>query len=163
MFDLCSSVRRIALGALGYALLCGGAAVPLGTPAHAAPVALEIIENTPGSGTEVRRGWFATIRYAGWIYDDNAADKKGVQFINSDDKGRPVTFVYGYKRALAGMEKGMEGMKVGGRRTLIIPPKLGFSGSRQHPPEGMPRDAALIIELELLDVVPQANVNPPNE
>jgi FKBP-type peptidyl-prolyl cis-trans isomerase len=61
------------------------------------------------------------------------------------------------------MEKGMEGMKVGARRTLIIPPKLGFAGSRQHPPDGIPRDAALVIELELLDVVPQANVNSPDE
>jgi FKBP-type peptidyl-prolyl cis-trans isomerase len=57
----------------------------------------------------------------------------------------------------------MEGMKVGARRTLIIPPKLGFAGSRQNPPEGVPRDAALVIELELLDVVPQANVNRSDE
>jgi FKBP-type peptidyl-prolyl cis-trans isomerase FkpA len=162
MPDLRPTARRIARDTLGFALLCLGVTVPL-TPAYSAPTELEVIEHTPGDGAEVRRGWFATIRYAGWIYDEQAADKKGAQFINSDDKGRPVTFVYGYKRALPGMEKGMEGMKVGARRTLIIPPKLGFGSSRQKPPEGIPRDAALVIELELLDVVPQSNVNRPNE
>ena len=159
MSDLRTPARR---NALFFALLCLAVALP-SAPAHCAPTELEVIEHTPGDGAEVRRGWFATVRYTGWIYDDHAADKKGAKFINSDDRGRPVTFVYGYKRALVGMEKGMEGMKVGARRTLIIPPKLGFAGSRQHPPEGTPRDASLIIEVELLDVVPQANVNRDDE
>ena len=162
MSDLRTTARRIARNTLGFALLCLGAAIPL-APAHCAPAELEVIEHTPGNGAEVRRGWFATVRYTGWVYDEQAADKKGAKFIDSDDKGRPVTFVYGYKRALPGMEKGMEGMKVGARRTLIIPPKLGFASSRQNPPDGMPRDAVLVIELELLDVVPQSNVNRPNE
>jgi len=162
MSDLRPNARRIARSILGLALLCLGASMPL-APAHSAPTELEVIEHTPGDGAEVRRGWFATIRYTGWIYDQQAADGKGAQFINSDDKGRPVTFVYGYKRALPGIEKGMEGMKVGARRTLIIPPKLGFASSRQNPPDGMPRDAVLVIELELLDVVPQSNVNRPDE
>ena len=162
MSDLRSTARRIACITLGFASLCMGAVMPL-APAYCAPTELEVIEHAPGNGAEVRRGWFATIRYIGWVYDEQAADRKGAKFIDSDDKGRPVTFVYGYKRALPGMEKGMEGMKVGARRTLIIPPKLGFAGSRQHPPEGMSRDAALIIELELLDVVPQANVNRADE
>lgn len=162
MPDLRPTARRIVRNILGFVLLCLGATMPL-APAHSAPTELEVIEHTPGDGAEVRRGWFATIRYTGWIYDEQAADGKGAQFINSNDKGRPVTFVYGYKRALSGMEKGMEGMKVGARRTLIIPPKLGFASSRQNPPEGMPRDAVLVIELELLDVVPQSNVNRPDE
>lgn len=162
MSHLHPTARRIARNILGFALLCLGVAMPL-APAHSAPTELEVIEHAPGDGAEVRRGWFATIRYTGWIYDEQAVDRKGAQFINSDDKGGPVTFVYGYKRALPGMEKGMEGMKVGARRTLLIPPKLGFAGSRQHPPDGMPRDAALVIELELLDVVPQSNVDRPNE
>jgi FKBP-type peptidyl-prolyl cis-trans isomerase FkpA len=154
--------RRSALKIVGFAFFCLGMAIPL-QPAHCAPTELEVLEHTPGTGAEVQRGWFATIRYTGWIYDEQAANQKGAQFINSDDKGRPVTFVYGYKRALPGIEKGMEGMKVGARRTLVIPPKLGFASSRQHPPEGMPRDAALVIELELLDVVPQSNVNRADE
>ncbi len=162
MSDLRPTARRIARDTAGIALLCLSMTMA-SAPGYSAPTELEVIEHTPGDGAEVRRGWFATISYAGWIYDEQAADRKGAQFINSDDKGGPVTFVYGYKRALPGMEKGMEGMKVGARRTLIIPPKLGFASSRQNPPEGIPRDAALVIELELLDVVPQSNVNRPNE
>ena len=162
MSHLRPTARRIARDILGFALLCLSVTMP-STPAYPAPTELEVIEHTPGDGAEVRRGWFATIRYTGWMYDEQATDRKGAQFINSDDKGGPVTFVYGYKRALPGIEKGMEGMKVGARRTLIIPPKLGFASSRQKPPEGIPRDAALIIELELLDVVPQSNVNRPTE
>ncbi len=162
MSDLRPTNNRIARSILGFVLLFVGVTMPL-APAHSAPTELEVIEHTPGNGAEVQRGWFATIRYTGWIYDEQVANRKGAQFINSDDKGRPVTFVYGYKRALTGIEKGMEGMKVGARRTLIIPPKLGFAGSRQYPPEGVPRDAALVIELELLDVVPQSNVNRPDQ
>jgi FKBP-type peptidyl-prolyl cis-trans isomerase FkpA len=162
MPDLRPTACRLAHNILVFTTLCLGAIMPL-APAHSAPTELEVIEHTPGVGAEVRRGWFATIRYTGWIFDEQAAGGKGAQFISSDDKGRPVTFVYGYKRALPGMEKGMEGMKVGARGTLIIPPKLGFAGARQNPPEGMSRDAALVIELELLDVVPQSNVNRPNE
>ena len=82
--------------------------------ALAAPTEIEIVDRTVGTGLEPKRGWFAIIRYTGWIYDEQAADKKGKRFIHSDDRGAPVSFVYGYKRALPGLEKGMEGMKVGG-------------------------------------------------
>jgi len=110
-----------------------------------------------------RRGWFAIIRYTGWIYDEQAADRKGRKFINSDDRGAPVSFVYGYKRALPGLEKGMEGMKVGGHRTVIIPAKYAYKGARQEPPDGVSVDSNLIIDVELVDVVPQANSAPSNE
>jgi FKBP-type peptidyl-prolyl cis-trans isomerase FkpA len=116
-----------------------------------------------GTGLEPRRGLFVIIRYTGWIYEEQAADKKGKKFINSDDRGAPVSFVYGYKRALPGLEKGMEGMKVGGQRTVIIPAKYAFKGARQQPPEGVSVDSDLIIDIELVDVVPQANSAPSNE
>ncbi len=129
--------------------------------ASAAPSELEFVDHTVGQGQEVRRGWFAIIRYEGWIYDEQAADKKGKKFVNSDDRGAPVSFVYGYKRALPGLEKGMAGMKAGGRRTIIIP--HGFKGARQESPDGVPVDADLIMDVELVDVVPQANTAPSNE
>ena len=130
---------------------------------HAAPNEIEVTDQVIGTGPEPRRGWFAIIRYTGWIYDEQAADKKGKQFIHSDDRGAPVSFVYGYKRALPGLEKGMEGMKPGGRRTVIIPAKNAYKGARQEPPDGVPIDAKLIIDIELVDVVPQANSAPANE
>jgi FKBP-type peptidyl-prolyl cis-trans isomerase FkpA len=131
--------------------------------AHAAPTEIEVTDQSVGSGLEPRRGWFAVIRYTGWIYDEQAADGKGRKFIHSDDRGAPVTFVYGYKRALPGLEKGMQGMKVGGRRTIIIPAKYAFQGARQESPEGVSIDSNLIIDVELVDVVPQANAAPSNE
>ena len=131
--------------------------------ADAAPTAIEVLDRTVGDGLEPRRGWFVIIRYTGWIYDEQAPDSKGKQFINSDDRGAPVSFVYGYKRALPGLEKGMEGMKVGGRRTVVIPAKNAFKGARQEPPDGVSIDSDLIIEVELVDVVPQSNSAPSND
>ena len=141
------------------ALMC----LLLPAPAAAAPTDIEITDRIVGTGPEPRKGWFAIIRYTGWIYDEQAADKKGKKFINSDDRGAPVSFVYGFKRALPGLEKGMEGMKAGGQRTVIIPAKLAFKGSRQESPEGVSVDSNLIIDIELVDVVPQANSAPSNE
>lgn len=129
----------------------------------AAPAEVTFVDVAVGDGPEIRRGWFATIRYHGWIYDEQAPGKKGRKFINSDDRGAPVTFVYGYKRALPGMEKGMAGMKVGGRRTVVIPAKEGFKGARQQSPDGVSVDSDLIIDIELVDVVPQANTAPADD
>jgi FKBP-type peptidyl-prolyl cis-trans isomerase FkpA len=129
----------------------------------AKPTEIEIVDRVVGDGQVPRRGWFVIIRYTGWIYDEQAADKKGKRFIHSDDRGAPVSFVYGYKRALPGLEKGMEGMKVGGQRTLVIPARFAFKGARQESPDGVSVDSDLIIDVELVDVVPQANAAPANE
>lgn len=153
----CPAVIALALSSLLYAPTLWPAS------AHAAPTEIEVVDRTLGNGLVPRRGWFAIIRYTGWIYDEQAADGKGRKFINSDDRGAPVTFVYGYKRALPGLEKGMEGMKVGGRRTIIIPAKNAYKGARQQPPDGVSLDSNLIIDVELVDVVPQANSAPSNE
>ena len=151
-----------ARSALALALMVAGlVAGPL--PAAAAPQEIEIVDQSVGDGPEPRRGRFVIIRYTGWIYDEQAPGHKGRQFIRSDDRGAPVSFVYGYKRALPGLEKGMEGMKAGGRRTVVIPAKYAFKGARQESPDGVPVDANLVIDVELIDVVPQANAAPANE
>lgn len=131
--------------------------------AQAAPSEIEITDQIVGDGPQPKRGWFVIIRYVGWIYDEQAPDRKGKKFINSDDRGAPVSFVYGYKRALPGLEKGMEGMKAGGRRTVVIPAKIAFKGARQEPPDGVSIDSNLIIDVELVDVVPQSNAAPSSE
>ena len=64
----------------------------LPTPVPAAPTEIEVVDRIVGTGPEPRKGWFAIIRYTGWIYDEQAADKKGKRFINSDDRGAPVSF-----------------------------------------------------------------------
>ena len=157
IFRTCPAVIALALSSL----LCAPTLWP--ASAHAAPAEIEVVDRTVGSGLEPRRGWFVIIRYTGWIYDEQAPDRKGKKFINSDDRGAPVSFVYGYKRALPGLEKGMEGMKAGGRRTVIIPAKYAYKGARQQSPDGVSVDSDLIIDVELVDVVPQANSTPSNE
>jgi len=157
IFRSCSAVITLVLPSL----ICASTLTP--APAHAAPTEVEVVDQAVGSGLEPRRGWFVIIRYTGWIYEEQAPDRKGKKFINSDDRGAPVSFVYGYKRALPGLEKGMEGMKVGGHRSIIIPAKYAFKGARQQSPDGVSVDSDLIIEVELVDVVPQANSAPSNE
>ena len=161
-------IARALPGLLGATTLLGamtllGAATLWPASAHAAPTEIEVVDQIVGTGIEPRRGWFVIIRYTGWVYDEQAPDKKAKRFINSDDRGAPVSFVYGYKRALPGLEKGMEGMKVGGRRSVIIPAKYTLTGARQQSPDGVSVDSDLIIDIELVDVVPQANSAPSNE
>ncbi len=157
IFRLIRAMMALALSSLLYTSILWS------NPAHAVPTEIEVTDQAIGSGPEPRRGWFVIIRYTGWIYDEQAADKKGKRFINSDDRGAPVSFVYGYKRALPGLERGMEGMKAGGRRTVVIPAKNAYKGARQEPPDGVSVDSNLVIDIELVDVVPQANSAPSNE
>ena len=108
-----------------------------------------------GDGPEIRRGWFAVMHYTGWVYDGRAQDSRGAQFVSSRERGQPTIFVYGYYRALAGLEKGMRGMKVGGKRTIVVPPGLGYDDLKHPTPRDVPPKSTLIFDVELLDVVPQ--------
>jgi len=138
-------------------LLLAGAAPALAgeTP----PDEVQAVDLAVGEGEEIRRGWFAIMHFTGWVYDGEAAEHKGPRFVSSRERGRPTTFVYGYQRALIGLEQGMRGMKVGGRRTIVVPPKLAYDDLKYPTPDGVPPKAALVFEVELLDVVPQHNSN----
>ncbi len=127
--------------------------------AEGVPAEVQVIEQVVGDGQEVRRGWFAIMHFIGWVYDEQAPEHKGRQFADSRARGKPTTFVYGYQRALIGLEKGMLGMKVGGKRTIIVPPKLGYDDLKYPTPRDVPPKSALVFEIELLDVVPQQNAN----
>lgn len=123
------------------------------------PAEVLITDQTVGDGPEVHRGWFAIMHFTGWVYDEQAAGHKGRQFVDSRERGQPTTFVYGYQRALIGLEKGMRGMKAGGKRTIIVPPKLGYDDLKYATPKDVPPKSALVFDIELLDVVPQQNTN----
>ena len=83
------------------------------------------------------------------------------EFASSREQGESLSFVYGLKRVLPGLEKGLAGMRVGGRRTLVVPPDLGFDGLKYPRPTDVPVGAALVFDVELLDVVAQSA--PPDE
>jgi len=121
----------------------------------ALPTRIAITDQQVGSGREIRDGMFAVLHYTGWVFDPAAADGKGRQFVNSRERGESLSYVYGYGRAVRGLERGMEGMKVGGKRTIVIPPKLGYDGFKHPYPPEVPKDSALVFEVELIDVVPQ--------
>jgi len=115
---------------------------------HSVVKELEIIDLDLGDGKEAKNSKRVAVHYTGWLYDESAADKKGKKFDSSYDRKRPLVFSLGNKDVIQGWEKGLLKMKVGGKRTLIIPPHMGY-GSKGYPPV-IPPNAALIFDIELL-------------
>lgn len=101
-----------------------------------------------GTGEEAVVGKAVEVHYTGWLYDPNAPDKKGAKFDSSRDRGAPFTFLLGAGRVIKGWDKGVAGMKVGGQRTLIIPPEMAY-GSRGAG-NVIPPNSALIFDVELI-------------
>ena len=87
------------------------------------------IDTKVGSGEEAEVGKTVNVHYTGWLYDENAPDKKGKKFDSSFDRKEPFSFMLGAGRVIKGWDQGVTGMKVGGQRTLIIPPSMAY-GSR---------------------------------
>ena len=79
-----------------------------------------------GSGTEAAAGQRVTVHYTGWLYDESTADRKGRKFDSSRDRNEPFTFRLGAGEVIRGWDEGVAGMKIGGQRTLTIPPGLGY-------------------------------------
>lgn len=101
-----------------------------------------------GTGEEATIGKAVEVHYTGWLYDASAPDKKGAKFDSSRDRGTPFSFLLGAGRVIKGWDRGVAGMKVGGERTLIIPPELAY-GARGAG-NVIPPNAALIFDVELL-------------
>ena len=108
---------------------------------------LKNIDTKVGTGAEPKAGQTVTVHYTGWLYENGA---KGKKFDSSRDRGQPFEFPLGMKRVIAGWDEGVATMKVGGKRTLVIPPELGY-GARGVGGV-IPPNATLIFEVELLDV-----------
>ena len=103
-----------------------------------------------GSGREAEPGFNVTVHYTGWLYDDKAADKKGTKFDSSVDRKEPFKFDLGAGQVIQGWDEGFAGMKIGGKRTLVIPPEMGY-GARGAG-GAIPPNATLVFDVELLDV-----------
>ncbi|HEY8809618.1 MAG TPA: FKBP-type peptidyl-prolyl cis-trans isomerase [Solirubrobacterales bacterium] len=114
--------------------------VPTGAP----PKKLEVKELEEGSGAEVKAGDEVTVQYVGVNY------KNGKEFDSSWSRNEPFSLTLGAGSVIPGWEQGIEGMKVGGRRELIIPPELAY-GEEGRPP-AIPSNETLVFVIDLLEV-----------
>ena len=123
---------------------------PISSKMDAKVTELKKIDVKPGTGAEATKGQTVVVHYTGWLYDPAALGQKGAKFDSSRDRPTPFSFVLGAGRVIRGWDEGVAGMKVGGQRTLIIPPDMAY-GSRGAGGV-IPPDATLIFDVELLEV-----------
>jgi peptidylprolyl isomerase len=123
------------------------AAMAQGAKPVTTPSGLQIIDSKVGTGASPKAGQTCVMHYTGWLYENGA---KGKKFDSSVDRGEPFEFPIGRGQVIAGWDEGVASMKVGGKRTLIIPPALGY-GARGAGGV-IPPNATLIFDVELLGV-----------
>lgn len=110
---------------------------------------LQVIDVTMGTGVTATSGRHISVHYTGWLYDEDAVDHKGQQF-GSSVGGAPLAFTLGNREVILGWDQGIPGMRVGGRRRLIIPSSHAYGPSGNGP---IPGGAALVFDVELIGVI----------
>lgn len=108
---------------------------------------LQITDTQVGTGAEARKGQTVSVHYTGWLFSNG---QQGAKFDSSRDRGQPFAFPLGDGMVIRGWDEGVVGMKVGGQRTLIIPPEMGY-GARGAGGV-IPANATLKFDVELLGV-----------
>jgi FKBP-type peptidyl-prolyl cis-trans isomerase FkpA len=134
------------------------APAPAAEPAaDAAPAAtgtenmpMQKIDLAPGNGAEIKSGQNALVHYTGWLYDAAAPENKGKKFDSSVDRNEPFEFPVGAGMVIKGWDEGVVGMKVGGKRRLVIPPDMGY-GARGAGGV-IPPGATLVFDVELVEI-----------
>ncbi len=111
---------------------------------------LQITDTTVGNGAPATAGKEVTVHYTGWLYDEKAADHHGKKFDSSRDRAEPFAFRLGAGNVIRGWDQGVADMKVGGKRTLVIPPDLGYGARGAGGAIGP--NATLVFDVELLGV-----------
>ena len=109
------------------------------------PSGLQFIDNVVGDGPEAAAGQHVTVHYTGWLHNNG---EQGAKFDSSRDRNDPFDFPLGAGMVIKGWDEGVQGMKIGGQRTLIIPPELGY-GARGAGGV-IPPNATLKFDVELL-------------
>jgi FKBP-type peptidyl-prolyl cis-trans isomerase FkpA len=129
-------------------------AEPAATAAPAATgtenMAMLKIDLAPGTGAEIKSGQNALVHYTGWLFDANAPENKGKKFDSSVDRNEPFEFPVGAGMVIKGWDEGVVGMKVGGKRRLVIPPEMGY-GARGAGGV-IPPGATLVFDVELVEI-----------
>jgi FKBP-type peptidyl-prolyl cis-trans isomerase FkpA len=101
-----------------------------------------------GTGADALTGSTVTVNYTGWLYDATKTDNKGAQFDSSIGR-TPFQFTLGTGQVIRGWDQGIPGMKVGGRRRLVIPPSLAYGSTRSGP---IPPNATLVFDVEMVSI-----------
>ncbi len=130
---------------LALSVACGENAAPTAPPLD---IPFSTTDLTVGTGTEATNGKTVRVYYTGWVYSATATDNKGAQF-DASTSGAGFSFTIGVSSVIQGWHQGLPGMKVGGKRRLIIPPSLGYGSQGAG---AIPPNAHLIFEIELLSV-----------
>lgn len=133
---------------------CGGGGDSGGTPAVVNnPAALTKTDSAIGTGAEAVAGARVQVNYTGWLYSAAAADFKGTKF-DASQPGKPFTFVVGAtgtsESVIPGFSQGVQGMKVGGKRTILIPSSLGYGAAGVA--GAIPGNTGLVFDVELVKV-----------
>ena len=144
--------RRFAVIALALVPAAAGAAMISPALAQTAkpvttPSGLQIIDSKVGTGPSPKTGQTCVMHYTGWLYENGV---KGKKFDSSVDRGQPFEFKIGQHQVIAGWDEGVASMKVGGKRTLIIPAALGYGA--QGAGNVIPPNATLMFDVELLGI-----------
>ena len=146
-------LKLVRLSLTSLALVAGAACLPFAGTALAqettvtTPSGLKIEDTKVGEGASPATGQTCVMHYTGWLYENG---QKGRKFDSSVDRGEPFEFPIGTGRVIKGWDEGVASMKVGGKRTLIIPPELGY-GARGAGGV-IPPNATLIFDVELLGI-----------
>ncbi len=108
---------------------------------------LQYEDTIVGEGATAEAGQRVNVHYTGWLYNNS---EKGNKFDSSKDRGQPFSFALGAGQVIGGWDEGVQGMKVGGTRNLVIPPNLGYGAAGAG--GAIPPNATLLFEVELLGV-----------
>jgi FKBP-type peptidyl-prolyl cis-trans isomerase FkpA len=139
-----------AFAALLSLTACGGGGGTSGTDNSAnLGGSVKIATETAGTGATAATGNRVQVNYTGWLYSASAANNKGTKF-DASTPGKPIEFVVGATNIIPGFSQGVQGMKVGGKRTVVVPASLAY-GSAGSPPV-IPGNADLVFDLELVKV-----------
>jgi FKBP-type peptidyl-prolyl cis-trans isomerase FkpA len=136
------SRRWLAMALVALAAACSekSPTAPTGT--------VETTDLVVGTGLEATTGRNVSVHYTGWLADDSRPERKGTQFDSSIGR-TPFSFRLGGGQVIAGWDQGIPGMRVGGKRRLVIPPSLGYGATGGGP---IPPNATLVFDVELLAV-----------
>ncbi|MET3970102.1 FKBP-type peptidyl-prolyl cis-trans isomerase [Bradyrhizobium sp. S3.9.1] len=146
LFAIMSALAITVIGSVSTFVSTTASAQTAGKPMTTAS-GLQTIDNVVGTGASPKPGQICVMHYTGWLYENG---QKGKKFDSSVDRNEPFEFPIGKGRVIAGWDDGVATMKVGGKRTLIIPPQLGY-GARGAGGV-IPPNATLMFDVELLAV-----------